>query len=255
MIVRQVPSRCQRRNSPYADCHGPYAVGTSRQGDPVRVRQRIPSMSCRLAHFGGRPAFLPRGSRGSSTLHSESARSWRPAASRVGTRPLVFTLHHCAAHNSLNQFGGVCLLPVSPEAGLGRSGISVSWTTYDLLMRDPRRHRVYCDTRQAMNAALRCVLAAFGYQVARFGCGGAWLAASCRRRERRPDSDRSCRNPGDGNWIRASPYNGSGPVPALARWPQVAPVVIWSAPDIQCPPAETCRTSRSGARRSTRIRG
>ena len=59
MIARQVPSRCQRRNSPYADCHGPYAVGTSRHGDPVRVRQRIPLTSCRLAHFGGPPPSCP----------------------------------------------------------------------------------------------------------------------------------------------------------------------------------------------------
>jgi hypothetical protein len=33
-----------------------------------------------------------------------------------------------------------------------------------------------------MNAALGCVLTAFGYQVARFGCGGAWLVTGRRRR-------------------------------------------------------------------------
>jgi hypothetical protein len=27
-----------------------------RHGAPTRIRQRIPSMSCRLLHFGGRPA-------------------------------------------------------------------------------------------------------------------------------------------------------------------------------------------------------
>jgi len=32
---RQVPSRCQRRNSPYTVCHGPYCAGTSRHGAPV----------------------------------------------------------------------------------------------------------------------------------------------------------------------------------------------------------------------------
>jgi hypothetical protein len=33
-----------------------------------------------------------------------------------------------------------------------------------------------------MNAALGCVLTAFGYQVARFGCRGAWLVTVRRRR-------------------------------------------------------------------------
>jgi hypothetical protein len=33
-----------------------------------------------------------------------------------------------------------------------------------------------------MNAVLWCVLTAFGYQVARFGCGGAWLVTGRRRR-------------------------------------------------------------------------
>jgi hypothetical protein len=33
-----------------------------------------------------------------------------------------------------------------------------------------------------MNAALGCVLAAFGYQVARFGGGGAWLVTGRRTR-------------------------------------------------------------------------
>jgi len=31
-IFRQVPSRCQRRNSPYTECQGPYRAGTSRHG-------------------------------------------------------------------------------------------------------------------------------------------------------------------------------------------------------------------------------
>ena len=56
----------------------------------------------------------------------------------------------------------------------------MSWTTHDLLLRDQRRHRAYRDTHQAMNAALGRVLAAFGYQVAPFGSGGAWLATGHR---------------------------------------------------------------------------
>ena len=85
------------------------------------------------------------------------------------------SLHHCATHHPLYRLGGVCLLPVSAETGTGQGGISVSWTTHDLLLRDQRRYRTYQDAHQAMNAALGCVLAAFGYQVAPFGSGGAWL--------------------------------------------------------------------------------
>ena len=86
-----------------------------------------------------------------------------------------FTLHHCAAHDPLYRLGGVCLLPVPAEAGTGQGGISVSWTTHDLLLHDRRRYRIYRDTHQAMNAALGRVLTAFGYQLAPFGSGGAWL--------------------------------------------------------------------------------
>jgi hypothetical protein len=34
----------------------------SRQGEPTRTRHRIPSINCRLVHFGGRPGFFPTGS-------------------------------------------------------------------------------------------------------------------------------------------------------------------------------------------------
>ena len=92
------------------------------------------------------------------------------------------TLHHCATHDPLYRLGGVCLLPVPAEAGTGQGGISVSWTTHDLLLRDQRRYRTYQDTHQAMNAALGRVLTAFGYQVAPFGSGGAWLVTGRRSR-------------------------------------------------------------------------
>ena len=85
-ICAQVPSRCQRRNHPYTVCHGPYRAGTSRHGDPTRTRQRIPSMICRLLHFGGRPVLLRAGSSGSSTAHCASVRSNRPVTARVATR-------------------------------------------------------------------------------------------------------------------------------------------------------------------------
>lgn len=45
-MLCQVPSRCQRRNSPYTVSHGPYRAGRSRHGTPVRVRNRIPLISC-----------------------------------------------------------------------------------------------------------------------------------------------------------------------------------------------------------------
>ena len=93
-----------------------------------------------------------------------------------------FTLHHCATHDPLYRLGGVCLLPVPAEAGTGQGGISVSWTTHDLLLRDQRRYRTYQDAHQAMNAALGRVLTAFGYQVAPFGSGGAWLVTGRRSR-------------------------------------------------------------------------
>ncbi len=92
------------------------------------------------------------------------------------------TLHHCATRDPLYRLGGVCLLAVPPEAGTGWGGISVSWTTHDLLLRDRCRYRIYRDTHQAMNVALGSVLTAFGYQVAPFGGGGAWLVTGSRTR-------------------------------------------------------------------------
>src|SRR5580704_17180588 len=48
------------------------------------------------------------------------------------------SLHHCATHDPLYRLGGVCLLPVPAGARTGQGGISVSWTTHDLLLRDQR---------------------------------------------------------------------------------------------------------------------
>ena len=73
----QVPSRCQRRNRSYDLAQGPYRSATSRHGTPVRVRNRMPSISCRLVHIGGRPGFLPRGNSGSRRAHCASVRSPR----------------------------------------------------------------------------------------------------------------------------------------------------------------------------------
>ena len=92
------------------------------------------------------------------------------------------SLHHCAANTPLYRLGGVCLLPVPAEAGTGQSGISVSWTTHDLLLRDQRRCRTYQDAHQVMNAVLGSVLTVFRYQVTLFGSGGAWLVTGHRSR-------------------------------------------------------------------------
>ena len=89
-IASQPPLRCQDRNNPYTDCHGPYCSGTSRHGAPTLVRQRIPLMSCRFIHFGGRPAFLPTGSSGSIAAHCSSARSARLDAATLVTRSPIF---------------------------------------------------------------------------------------------------------------------------------------------------------------------
>ena len=91
-----------------------------------------------------------------------------------------FTLHRCATYDPLYRLGGVCLLPVPAEARTRQGGISVSWTTHDLLLRDQRKYRIYRDTHQAMKSALGRVLAAFGYQAAPFGSGGAWLVTGHR---------------------------------------------------------------------------
>ena len=88
-IRAQVPSRCQDRNNPYTDAHGPYRSGTSRHGTPARVRHRIPSISRRSSHLRGRPGFFPLGSNGSSTAHCASVKSARPLTGTVGTRSPV----------------------------------------------------------------------------------------------------------------------------------------------------------------------
>ena len=52
-IRAQTPSRCHRRNHRYNVCHGGYTVGTSRHGEPVLTRHRIPSMITLVVHLRG----------------------------------------------------------------------------------------------------------------------------------------------------------------------------------------------------------
>ncbi len=91
-----------------------------------------------------------------------------------------FTLHHCDEHDPLYRLGGVCLTPIPAEFGTGRSGIAVSWTTHDLLVKDWDRYGIYRGTVQMMNVALGKVLHDFGYSVTELGTGGSWLVTGRR---------------------------------------------------------------------------
>jgi hypothetical protein len=93
-----------------------------------------------------------------------------------------FTLHDCAPHHPQYRLGGVCVLPISARHNPdGQGGIAVSWTTHNLLALDWDRCREHHGTQQTMNRALASVLKALGYQVGRFGTGGASLVTSPRR--------------------------------------------------------------------------
>jgi hypothetical protein len=81
--LHQVPSRRQRRDTPYSVSHSPYPLGRVPPGASVGVRHRIPSMRCRFIHIGGRPGFLPTGGSGSDFA---IARSSDRLASRRGSR-------------------------------------------------------------------------------------------------------------------------------------------------------------------------
>jgi hypothetical protein len=93
------------------------------------------------------------------------------------------TVHRCAQHDPLYRLGGVCLLAVPAVSGTGSSGIAVTWTAHNLLRLDWDRYGTYVGTRQAMNTALGGVLRAFGYPIAPFGSGGAWLVTGRRGTE------------------------------------------------------------------------
>jgi hypothetical protein len=93
------------------------------------------------------------------------------------------TVHRCAQHDPLYRLGGVCLLVVPAESGTCNHGVAVSWTAHNLLLPDWDRYGTYGGTQQAMNTALGGVLRVFGYPVAPFGSGGAWLVTGRRGTE------------------------------------------------------------------------
>jgi hypothetical protein len=93
----QGPARCPRAASGgtgrIPTARAVAGQDASRHGDPALVRQQVPSGSCRLARLRDRPASFPRGSRGSSTFHSQSARWCRPgrATTTAAARPPLNT--------------------------------------------------------------------------------------------------------------------------------------------------------------------
>lgn len=75
-ISCHVPSPDQRRCRMYTVFQVPYSLGRSRQGEPVRVRHRIPLITRRWSAHRP-PRGGSEGSRGFSRSHSSSDRSWR----------------------------------------------------------------------------------------------------------------------------------------------------------------------------------
>src|SRR5271166_4032058 len=92
------------------------------------------------------------------------------------------TVHHCAQHDPLYRLGGVCLLAVPAESRTG-GRIAVSWIAHNRLVLEWARYGTYAGTQQAMNTVPGGVLRAFGYPIAPFGSGGAWLVTGRRGTE------------------------------------------------------------------------
>ena len=90
------------------------------------------------------------------------------------------------SHTDLGQPDLAALRAAAGDAGSAEaeSG-SVSSCGYPLTGTDPPARdlaRSLTEAGYTINAALGCVLTAFGYPVAWFGCGGAWLVAGRRGR-------------------------------------------------------------------------
>ena len=63
------PACDQRENRVYTDCHGPYALGKSRQGAPVRSTQSIASTIARCGLAFRPPVFVSGGKRAATVAH------------------------------------------------------------------------------------------------------------------------------------------------------------------------------------------
>ena len=149
------------------------------------------------------------------------------------------------------RLGGICLLPVPAGPADGRAGIAVSWTTHSLLLLDWDRYGTYTGTQQAMNTALGGVLRAFGYAIAPFGSGGAWLVTGRHGRKRRQDGDRSRARPGHEHRLRPAATAGvdrairvSTAIAVLAVAGVAAYVSYWHAYAVVCAHGETGVTAR-----------
>jgi hypothetical protein len=97
---------------------------------------------------------------------------------RAVARTLVearFTLHHRNRHDPQYRLGGVCLMPIPAQFGIGRSGIAACWSTRNLLLVHWAWRATFHCTRDLMNAVLTGALHAFGYPVRQLGTVGARL--------------------------------------------------------------------------------
>jgi len=86
----QLPATRHRQKRLYTVDHGPYRSGRSRQGAPVRSRQRMPLMICRWSLFVRPVSGFSGGSSGSSRSHSESVSSPRclmPMVEQIPAHP------------------------------------------------------------------------------------------------------------------------------------------------------------------------
>lgn len=72
MSAASTPFCDHRENLVYTDCHGPYALGRSRHGAPVRRIQIIPSTKGRCGFALRPPVFVTGGSSGNSFAHCSS---------------------------------------------------------------------------------------------------------------------------------------------------------------------------------------
>lgn len=94
--------------------HGPYSAGMSLRGRPVRTRKRMPSISCRRVHVGGRPVFFPFGDNGSGTAHCSFVRS--PGATNRDHPTLMIHFRHTPEPRSPS---GVCCSSGCRDRGPG----------------------------------------------------------------------------------------------------------------------------------------
>jgi len=83
MSAASTPFCDHRENRVYTDCHGPYALGRSRHGAPVRRIQIIPSTKGRCGFALRPPVFVGDGSNRKSFVHCSSLNRTSRSTRRV----------------------------------------------------------------------------------------------------------------------------------------------------------------------------